>query len=744
MSEQLTSIQAQEFLKNWEENSSVELLEEGAEKNEIIQIAKAKGIDLRGNKDLAGIKLIYAFADKANKNKARLPKLALLKALPTMIGKPVDLEHLRNYVVGYYIDYRYVAKEDMVIAYAIIFKSNFQNEWEKMQELFKAKKLTTSYEIYCPKNKRKYLEDGTYELQEQDIAGGAILLKEKPAFEDCKVLEFARAQMTNNKDLVFASKYHCEDLVINGKFECAKCGNCHKETEYVIAEDNTISTTDSANLLVTAEEVKPVEPIKVEPIIVKEEVKPIEPVEVIPEVVKVKCSKCQEEIVYEQEIKTLENLVQCKKCKALIDKDGKMIYPPQEKNFKVSCPSCRLSSWTLLEKSDKSAKIRCSGCKKEYEVEFGDEAVKNLVMQIPFIYEGSASCIQCGTMIYFSRASTEKLASLTCKRCKIAFNYKIDNEISNKNIVNIKELELQKASDVGGNEMEYILEISKFHREVEVENFDEYLKELVLNEAEGLEDSAKLPYEQRQGLSDDKFAVVIRVKNKKTGKMEKIRKYPIHDEAHVRNALARLGQEAPKAELQQLKVKYDDVMKKVLKKAKELKMVDLLTRHEEDIKRLGISMSKMMLEEDAMVELANAEEDIRGLINQVIQTKANVDTLNLANVNLQQKLVTGIKKLAAQVVSTRKQVSLYKANAQKICERKVELAGFATTLTDEDLLNEDKYARAIAEKIAIEVSSQQIEKASETISLQNQSGNDYYEAKRKEINQKAQKYLKGK
>jgi hypothetical protein len=94
--EKITNIQIQEFLQDFEATSELYLLDEGKEKNELVAIAKTKGINLRDNKDLAGFKTIYTFANKANANKARLPKEVLLKALPTMIGKPVDIDHNRR------------------------------------------------------------------------------------------------------------------------------------------------------------------------------------------------------------------------------------------------------------------------------------------------------------------------------------------------------------------------------------------------------------------------------------------------------------------------------------------------------------------------------------------------------------------------------------------------------------------------------------------------------------------------
>jgi len=107
-------------------------------------------------------------------------------------------------------------------------------------------------------------------------------------------------------------------------------------------------------------------------------------------------------------------------------------------------------------------------------------------------------------------------------------------------------------------------------------------EEITLAEDEyvSIEDAKKLTYEQKKGLPDSDYAVVITVKNKVTGEPRKIRMFVINDEAHVRNALARLAQTAVQETLKKLGVSIEEVKNKILKRAKELNMTDLLKRHE--------------------------------------------------------------------------------------------------------------------------------------------------------------------
>ena len=389
--ERITSKEMKEFLKDWEVNSEIELLEEGKNKNDIIAKAKAKGYNLKDNKDLAGFKCTYAFANKANRNGARLPQKVLLKALPTMIGKPVNIDHQRRYVVGHYIDYSYNQKENKVTGYGVIYKSNFDEEWEEARELFSAKKLTTSYEIWCPKNKRRHLTDGTYELLEQEIAGGAILFKEEPAFKDAKVLELAMKRIETDKDLVFASTHNEDDLII---------------------ADEHIS-----------------------PIIEKR---------------RVKCSNCNSdfEAIPASEIK-------CPSCLAIVNAEGNMIYPPQKKDFQVMCPGCKSSHWKILSRDNDNAKIEClnESCKQTYKIAWAKDKKNADRPALAYLYIGRVTCLQCGKTNEVLSSSQATKKEVKCKKCGLLFSYDIKGEKTYRKIDKIEKIDISKTSEKGGNPM---------------------------------------------------------------------------------------------------------------------------------------------------------------------------------------------------------------------------------------------------------------------------------------------------
>ena len=547
--------QIKELLNDIKMKSTLEILEE-SKVEEILDIADKRGIFLKGNTDLAGFKTIYALTDTPNANNCILPYEVVKETLQTLIGKPIDIDHNRKYVIGHYIDVK--LEDNKIIGYGVFYKSNFKDEWEEAKELFSSNKLSTSFEIWCPQENREMHEDGTYSLKSIEFAGGAILFKEKPAFKEAKVLDLA--------------KQRCQDL---------------SESLVFASEELINSDVEESRLDIQAD------------------------------------------------LPALNRLLN-----------------------EAECPFCNnkaLYDILMIDVENNQLKIKCMSCGAEVQLDI------NLVTKL--IKEG---------------VNPQKLQEVQTKASE-----KIVEEI---------------IQDKGGQQVEdeYIiiesnLEISEeILKGFEVE--DEY-------EASEIEEAKRLTYEEKQKLSDDDFAVVIKVKNKKTGEDRVIRKYVINDEAHVRNALARLAQEKSKENLQKLGVKLDDVLKKVLKRAEELKMTDLLLRHKEDLQRLGMPVPKMASElqvelDQALVKINEYETKNKEHEEKisVLEAKINslIEDINKKDVNLDEK--------NKEIAKKDETVEFYKLNAKKIYDRRMELADFAKDMSDEELLNEDKYEKVKAQK----------------------------------------------
>ena len=101
--------------------------------------------------------------------------------------------------------------------------------------------------------------------------------------------------------------------------------------------------------------------------------------------------------------------------------------------------------------------------------------------------------------------------------------------------------------------------------------------EVLADTLEDVEFAKKLSTKDRNALSDSDFALVL-TKKGKDGKTTKIRKFPIHDEAHVRAALSRIAQVKVKEDLAKLGVNITTVKRKILARAKKLGMSDYLQK----------------------------------------------------------------------------------------------------------------------------------------------------------------------
>lgn len=795
MSQKILNTQVKDFLCDVRENSTTTLLEEGSkEKNELLKIAEARGLKIKGSRDLAIFKTTWAFVDKKNDNDAILPKKALLKILPGIISKPVNINHDRSMCIGHYIDYRYKDKTKEIVAYGVVYKSYYPKEWKAAQNLFRKGELSSSFEIWSNKEKEKINPDGSHELAEMEISGGALIFEDsenQPAFKNAKVLSLAKENV-DKMELVYAAK-HKPDQIITSATE-------------TIVEKTDVPTSET--------------PAKVE-----------EPTPIQPTVLKIKCSNCSEEF----ESSIYDTNIKCTKCFAIVNQKGEMIFPPQIRDFSLLCQSCGVDNWLILSNKEDNSKIRCLNCAKEYDITFKKEsAEKNAILdKITFLYSGTANCIQCGKSIVFEGSSKQKSREFTCPKCGLAFTYNIAKSNRKRIIASIKEMEvkpkeeLNKSKKEGGKTMELDKkEVKKVEKaeekkedkvevkkedvkivdekvetttepakkpsveetapkaeekvevkpaketpkaevkkdvkpEVKVEEkkedtiladieyektFDktkEDVNELTISKVvefaklndkitdlETAKDwtceclkcgkkittsehcnevkcascggemrradrpgigkpnvtkAEKLSYKERKSLSDKQYAVVVTIKNKKTGRVRKIRKYPLNNKANIRYALAQLKEEKTLTTLKKLGADVKSIRRKIIAQAKNIVKTSIIKKRKE------------------------------------------------AKVNAENKITT----LTKELTEAKKQVELYKTEAKTLITRREELGDYANELTDADLLNEDKFVRAKLEK------EKSLEKASavkeDDIVGSSKKDSGYYAKMRKEITAQAYK-----
>lgn len=181
--------QLEQFLEDISFNTKYKFLEEGKDKNELEEVAKKCRLKLPCQ-DLSIFKGTYAYVDRQNLNGCTLVKAEVEKALDSLVGKAVDFDHFRKRVVGHWVDAK--LEGDTLIAYGVFFKGNFYDDYEDVKQLMEKDTLGISFEAWGTKEMKTA---NTYNLNEIEFAGGALLMKESPAFPGAGVLEMAKERV---------------------------------------------------------------------------------------------------------------------------------------------------------------------------------------------------------------------------------------------------------------------------------------------------------------------------------------------------------------------------------------------------------------------------------------------------------------------------------------------------------------------------------------------------------------------
>ena len=651
MSERITNVEVQEFLQDYKKNSETLILEEGKEKNELLESARKRGIIISKNdKDLGVIKTIYCFTSKANANKTRVPKDEFIKIFPQIIGRPMNNCHDRKFILGFYVDYKYILKEEKAIAYAVFFKSAYPKLWEKAKDFQKKKRLSSSYEIWSPEDKRKQLADGTEELHNMAIAGGALIFEEygdEPAFKDAKVLKIARKeleQIVDDKCLVYASKHKEEELITSAGEMTMKKVEVEKPTD--------------TKIVVPA-----------------------------PTIQKIKCSNCSGEL----EHNGIDIKVKCPKCFAILNKDGVMQYPPQIKDFRLLCPECSVNNWLIVSKKEDKAKVRCQSCAKEYNLTFATKKSNELINKTQFLYTGKVRCLQCHTTIYVSGTSAVTTREVKCKKCGLEFSYDITNE-RYKKISQIEEVipkenkidNKKESSEEGGNKMAKEKKIEKAS-EKKVEVKVEPKKEVKIEEKK-VEVKVEVPKKIETKVEDKKE------EDKETPKAEKTPKTTEKVEEPK-------AKEKPEAKT---KTKEDKV------EIKKEKKVEVKKEKAMDKKEVKVEVKKVpkaeepKVKKETKVEPKIDKKKVEATKKETPKEKSDLVRRAVGRILDTKKALRKAKaerdEFEKQVKDLTKQVELYESSAKDIIKRREELGDYAKDMSDEDILNDDKFGKVKAEK----------------------------------------------
>jgi len=643
------------FLSDMTYNSAYTFLEEGKDKEELLKIASKRGIKLPSH-DLACFKCVYAFVDRMNKNGCTLPREEVEKSLSSLVGKAIDFDHFRKRVVGYWIDAE--VQGEKIIAWGIFFKGNFQEDYQTIAELLQSGRLAISFEAWG--NRIAEGASDKYSLTDIDFAGGALLLKESPAFPGSEVMEMANKERILEFAKVMTKP---ETFIHEGKIE----GDDFIETYLRMPECGRRWIHDAGEIVKMLEDVD--------------------------------CSVCHSKGGHDlHSIDFIKN------------------------NGRIQCPSCEMSiDFTPRTETVKKGKRQITQIKSSVDVELMED-LKEYINN----FEGTDEALEM-EISKDIEGELEEAKLMKCMKC-----------------ANVIEAHgnTRSCPKCGGSHWQHTKEKISVVEPEEVNS--PYAVPFV--------PAKKLTYQERQNINDDNFAVVVTTKNKVTGEPRKIRMFPIHDSAHVSNALARLSQAAET--LKKLGISQETVKNKILKRTRELNMEELLKKHQATT--VDELLQKMAKAAGAKTELgAEAIADIKGKLEQAVlqqdtleQTenkvgafltphvtalvdyvkpevkaqapsimaiddapkamKAEAPSLNEASLTKSLAEATEkITSLTAELEKANADLKVYRdaeAVAEKakvdasIKSRKDELGEFAKDMTDEDVLDEAKFELAKLKK----------------------------------------------
>jgi len=333
---------------------------------DLIERLKKKGIDLTtvGSAiDLGGIKLIYTYFDRNSNNKEFTSLQDFKRAMWSLRGKPLRIDHVMGKIIGHFADVEIDEKKKLAYAYAVFYKRDFPDLWKKIKKLAKDKKLKFSWHILSPKGANIEKNGITY-LKNFILSGGSILLNENPAYPDCYVV--ATAMKDSNREEIKCKDKLCDNFEVSYSQEedkkylyCEKCGfytlssltelktcpRCGAELNF--GSDNDISA-------------------------LKERWKENE--------IYISCPNCSSKMWSIENEEGNTKIIKCLSClKKFEIKCSDVFFPFQTlRKRSFLCPSCGhdLSFYTVHDVGDLKRNINCPNCGMEISINFKDVSSK--------------------------------------------------------------------------------------------------------------------------------------------------------------------------------------------------------------------------------------------------------------------------------------------------------------------------------------------------------------------------------
>ena len=210
-----------------------------------------------------------------------------------------------------------------------------------------------------------------------------------------------------------------------------------------------------------------------------------------------------------------------------------------------------------------------------------------------------------------------------------------------------------------------------------------------------LPEMAYLTIDERTKLEDSNFAVIKKIKCETSGKRRKVRMFPLNDPTHVRIALSRLEEDNVKDTFKVLGISYDKTIQRILNRAKELKMNELLKKYEQ-----STVDEQTALFAEVLKEMEGLKVQIQELTAAQATAKTEAETATSAKDAEIATLKTQIEEITTKANEAIAELDRRDAEitAAKLAERKTALGDNAEGMEDADILDDVKYELALLKK----------------------------------------------
>ena len=579
----------------------------------------------------------------------------------------------------------------------------------------KIKKLSQSFEIWAPEKDRKYLTDGSYELNNMEISGGALILEDadnKPAFKNAKILSLAK-EYVEDSVLEYASKIKDSEIV-NGEDMNNKAGENKPGVRDGLGPYKDSAQPNKDGVRKRAGEPCPVD-VKERPLTQKELLDDEENLET--QEASITCSHCQS-VLNPANVMRVKDYIKCPTCNSLLNEVGEEKYPPQNINFKMSCLNCNNSSWIVTKESEEGATIECTSCDSKYDIIYKTSSIPVGKMRV--LNSSRVNCPQCSTAIATIFANGV-LQTLHCTSCGLDFTYKAERKSKQRFISKIKRIDK--------------VNLEKSEEEVVGMKIPKEVEARVITSAEAKSEEAEVVKEEVEAKVVEEVTVVqpkadaSSKENDDSDSEEEVTEVVEEPKAEVEAEVV----EEPKAEVE-AEVEVEEEPKAKVEEEAEVEEVDDVQKELKELRSLlKMSASRTVATKKALnlatVELAEYKE---------IVTAKRTKTAN--------KLVALKNSKKELELAFDEKVDFYKNNAKQINERRDTLGEtYSTELSDEELLNDDKFEIASLRKERDELKLASLNEDGdgiEEVTLETATKDaEFYAKKRAEIDAEAKKYL---